>query len=120
VLIFPRLLALIIVLPILTLVSDIAGIAGAIFISNIYIDITPSQFLEALNLEVEISHLYVGLVKAPFMAVLIGLIATIEGLKVGGSAESLGQKTTSAVVKSIFAVILLDGLFAIFFSIIDV
>ncbi len=120
VLIFPRLLALIIVLPILTLISDIAGIAGAIFISDIYIDISPTQFLYALNTEVEIVHLYVGLAKAPFMAVLIGLIAAIEGLKVGGSAESLGQRTTSAVVKSIFAVILVDGLFSIFFSVIDI
>lgn len=120
VLIFPRLLALIIVLPILTLISDIAGIAGAIFISEIYIDVSAAQFLEALNTGVEIKHLYVGLVKAPFMAVLIGLIAAIEGLKVGGSAESLGQRTTAAVVKSIFAVILVDGLFSIFFSAIGI
>ncbi len=120
VLIFPRLLALIIVLPMLTLVSDLAGIAGAIVVSDIYIGISPAQFLEALNTGVGIQHLFVGLVKAPFMAVLIGLIAAIEGLKVGGSAESLGQRTTSAVVKSIFAVILVDGLFSIFFSAIGI
>ena len=58
----------------------------------------------------------VGLIKAPFMALVIGLIAAVEGLKVEGSAESLGRQVTSAVVKSIFMVIVVDGLFAIFFA----
>jgi len=120
ILIFPRLLALVIVLPILTLVSDIAGMIGAMVISNIYVGINVDQFLEELKTFVGLEHVVVGLVKAPFMAVLIGLIAAIEGLKVGGSAESLGQRTTSAVVKAIFAVILVDGLFAIFFSALDI
>jgi phospholipid/cholesterol/gamma-HCH transport system permease protein len=61
----------------------------------------------------------VGLIKAPFMAVVIGVIATIEGLAVEGSAESLGRRVTSSVVKSIFMVIVLDGLFAMFFAAID-
>lgn len=116
VLIFPRLVALIIVLPILTLLSDIAGIAGAIVVSDLYIGITPSQFMQELLNSVSAQHMMVGLIKAPFMALIIALTAAVEGLKVGGSAESLGAGTTSAVVRSIFAVILVDGLFAIFFS----
>lgn len=116
VLIFPRLLALIIVLPILTLLSDIAGIAGAIFISDLYVGITPGQFLEALRTEVYPQEILVGLIKAPFMALVIGLVAAVEGLKVSGSAESLGRSTTTAVVRAIFAVILMDGLFAVFFA----
>jgi len=116
VLILPRLLALIIALPILTLLANIAGLAGAIVVSALYIGITPGQFLQALQANVSIDHLWVGLIKAPFMAVIIGLVAAIEGLKVGGSAESLGQHTTSAVVRAIFVVILVDGLFAIFYA----
>ncbi len=116
VLILPRLIALIIALPILTLLADISGLAGGIIVSWLYIGITPQEFLNALQSNVEIQHLWVGLIKAPFMAVIVGLVAAIEGLKVGGSAESLGQHTTSAVVRAIFVVIVVDGLFAIFFA----
>ncbi len=119
VLIFPRLVALVIVLPILTLISDVAGMAGAIVIGDLYVGITPTQFLITLQEGVSIDNLMVGLIKAPFMALMIGTIAAIEGLKVGGSAESLGQGTTRAVVRAIFAVVVMDGLFAIFFSAID-
>lgn len=116
VLIFPRLVALIIALPILVVLSDIAGIAGAIVVSDLYIGITPQQFLDTLQSGISIRHFFVGLIKAPVMAVIIGLAAAVEGLKVEGSAESLGRRTTAAVVKAIFAVIVVDGLFAIFFA----
>ena len=115
VLIFPRLVALIIALPILVLLSDVAGILGAIVVSDIYVDITPGQFLMTLQSGVELKHLFVGFIKAPVMAIIIGLSAAVEGLKVEGSAESLGRRTTSAVVRAIFAVIVVDGLFAMFF-----
>ena len=116
VLIFPRLVALIIALPILVVLSDIAGMLGAIVVSDLYIGITPQQFLDTLQSGISIRHFFVGLIKAPVMAVIIGLAAAVEGLKVEGSAESLGRRTTAAVVKAIFAVILVDGLFAIFFA----
>ncbi len=116
VLILPRLIALIIALPILTLLADISGLGGGLVVSWLYIGITPEEFLSALQSDVEIQHLWVGLIKAPFMAVIVGLVAAIEGLKVGGSAESLGQHTTSAVVRAIFVVIVVDGLFAIFYA----
>ncbi|MEP1206454.1 MAG: ABC transporter permease [Rhizobiaceae bacterium] len=116
VLIFPRLVALIIALPILVLLSDIAGIMGAIVVSDLYVDISPAQFLTTLQAGVDVSHLFVGFIKAPVMAVIIGLSAAVEGLKVEGSAESLGRRTTSAVVRAIFAVIVVDGLFAMFFA----
>lgn len=116
VLIFPRLVALIIALPILVLLSDVAGILGAIVISELYVDISPTQFLTTLQSGVELKHLFVGFIKAPVMAIIIGLSAAVEGLKVEGSAESLGRKTTSAVVRAIFAVIVVDGIFAIFFA----
>lgn len=119
VLILPRLVALIIVMPILVLLSDVAGIAGAIFISDLYVGIRPAQFMDALLADVGPEFMIGGLIKAPFMAAVIGIISAVEGMKVGGSSESLGQRTTSAVVRSIFAVILLDGLFAIFFAAIN-
>ena len=62
------------------------------------------------------THFEVGIIKAPFMALVIGIVACSEGLRVKGSAESLGKQTTTSVVKSIFLVIVLDGLFAIFFA----
>jgi phospholipid/cholesterol/gamma-HCH transport system permease protein len=73
-------------------------------------------FIERLREAISLTHFKVGLIKAPFMALVIGLVACAEGLRVKGSAESLGLKTTDSVVKSIFMVIVLDGLFAIFFA----
>ncbi len=116
VLIFPRLVALIIALPILTLIANFAGLFGAMVVSYLYIDIPPNLFFNALLTAIDLNTLAVGLIKAPFMAIIIGLVASVEGMKVGGSSESLGQRTTSAVVRSIFAVILVDGLFAIFYG----
>jgi len=116
VLIVPRLIALIIAMPILALLADVAGIAGAIIISWLYVGITPEQFIAALRTAIDMSTLMAGLIKAPFMAIAIALIAAVEGLKVSGSAESLGRHTTNAVVRSIFVVIVLDGIFAIFYA----
>jgi phospholipid/cholesterol/gamma-HCH transport system permease protein len=65
---------------------------------------------------ISLTHFKVGMIKAPFMAFVIGIVACAEGFKVGGSAESLGLRTTSSVVTSIFLVIVLDGLFAVFFA----
>ena len=105
--------------PILALLADLTGLFGAMIVSWFYIDIPPGQFITVLNSAIDLSTVFAGLIKAPFMALAIGLIAAIEGLKVSGSAESLGLHTTNAVVRSIFAVILIDGLFAIFYGAID-
>jgi phospholipid/cholesterol/gamma-HCH transport system permease protein len=116
VLIVPRMLALIIALPILTLVADFAAIAGGWLVAFIYGGISTEVFLNRLRNSVGMNTFLVGFIKAPFMAVVIGLIASIEGLAVKGSAESLGKQVTSSVVKAIFMVIVLDGLFAMFFA----
>ncbi|MEL6744686.1 MAG: ABC transporter permease, partial [Pseudomonadota bacterium] len=99
-----------------TLLSDGAGLLGAMVVCALYLGITPDQFVNALEVGIGSRHVFIGLVKAPFMALVIGLVAAVEGSKVGGSAESLGQRTTASVVKGIFLVILMDGLFAIFFA----
>lgn len=116
VLILPRLISLLIALPVLTLLADLSGLLGAIIVCYLYVGITPEQFLAAFEVGVGGQPFLVGLVKAPFMALVIGLVATIEGLKVGGSAESLGRRTTESVVRAIFVVIFMDGVFAIFFA----
>ncbi len=119
VLIMPRLLALIIALPLLTFLSDMCGLIGGAFVAFVYGNMAFQRFILLLRDAVDMSTLMVGLIKAPFMGLIVGLIAANEGLNVQGSAESLGRKTTSSVVKSIFMVILADGIFAIFFAAID-
>ena len=115
VLVVPRLFALIISLPMLTFVADIAAIAGGFTTGWIYGGISPAAFAHRLQAAVNFETFSVGLIKAPFMALVIGLIAAVEGLKVEGSAESLGRQVTASVVKAIFMVIVVDGLFAMFF-----
>lgn len=116
VLVLPRVLALVIAMPILTFVSDIAALLGALITAATYAGIAPETFMLRLGDAVTLQTMMVGLIKAPFMALIIGLIACVQGMQVKGSAESLGSQTTLAVVKSIFFVIVVDGIFAIFFA----
>jgi phospholipid/cholesterol/gamma-HCH transport system permease protein len=116
VLIIPRLVALVIALPVLTFLADMAQIGGGLIVSWLYAGVTPQSFILRLQNAIGINTFMVGLIKAPFMAVVIGLIASTEGMEVRGSAESLGRCVTSSVVKSIFMVIVMDGLFAMFFA----
>jgi phospholipid/cholesterol/gamma-HCH transport system permease protein len=116
VLIVPRLLALIISLPLLTFVADMAALFGGLLVGWAYGGITPETFMARLQGAISLRTFGIGLIKAPFMALVIGLIACVEGLAVQGSAESLGRQVTASVVKSIFMVIVVDGLFAMFFA----
>lgn len=119
VLVFPRLVALVIAVPLLTFVADIAALLGAMFVASAYSGISPDAFITRVRDAVDLTTVYAGLIKAPFMAIIIGIIASVEGMKVGGSAESLGSRVTASVVKSIFIVIVVDGIFAIFFAAVD-
>ena len=116
VLVVPRLIALIISLPMLTFIADMSAIFGGLVTGWIYGGISPVAFLHRIQAAVSIQTFAAGLIKAPFMALVIGLIAAVEGLNVQGSAESLGRQVTSSVVKAIFMVIVVDGLFAMFFA----
>ncbi|EJN03852.1 putative integral membrane protein [Phyllobacterium sp. YR531] len=116
VLVFPRLVALVISLPLLTIIADFAALAGAMAITWAYSGIPPDAFIQRLRDAIDLSSYLAGLIKAPFMAMIIGVMASVEGMKVGGSAESLGQRVTASVVKSIFVVIVVDGIFAIFYA----
>ena len=116
VLILPRMLALVIALPILSFLGDIAALYGGGLVAWFYGGVDPEAFLLRLREAISIDHFTVGLLKAPVMAAVIGIVACVEGLAVQGSAESLGRHTTSSVVKGIFFVIVMDGVFAIFFA----
>jgi phospholipid/cholesterol/gamma-HCH transport system permease protein len=116
VLIVPRLLALIISLPLLTFVGDMAAVFGGLVVAWAYGGVSPEIYMARLQDAIGFNTFLVGLIKAPFMALVIGVIAAIEGFAVEGSAESLGRQVTASVVKSIFMVIVVDGLFAIFFA----
>jgi phospholipid/cholesterol/gamma-HCH transport system permease protein len=119
VLVLPRVIALVLVLPLLSFIAVIATLSGAMLTLWFYVDITPTAFLLRLRDAIDFSSFFSGLFKAPFMALIIGLIACAEGMAVRGSAESLGTHTTAAVVKSIFMVIVVDGVFAVFYAGID-
>jgi phospholipid/cholesterol/gamma-HCH transport system permease protein len=116
VLIVPRILALIVAMPILTFIASMSGLLGGGLVAWAYGDVSPDVFLSRLQQAVKFNTFMVGMIKAPVMALVIGLIASIEGAAVKGSAESLGQQTTASVVKAIFMVIVVDGLFAMFFA----
>jgi phospholipid/cholesterol/gamma-HCH transport system permease protein len=116
VLILPRILVLIIALPVLTFLGCMAALYGGGLVAWLYGGMSPDIYIARLTEAISLTHFKVGMLKAPFMGLVIGIVACAEGLQVKGSAESLGLKTTASVVKSIFLVIVLDGLFAIFFA----
>ena len=116
VLVVPRVLALMVAVPLLTFIADMSALFGGLPVCWGYADINPTSFLVLLRDAIGVNTFLVGLIKGPFMALVIGLISTEDGLATLGSAESLGRQVTAAVVKSIFMVIILDGLFAMFFA----
>lgn len=115
-LILPRVLALLIALPALTLFADIAGLAGGALITIGTLEVTPTQFMERVTLSTDMNDVLAGLVKAPFFALLIAAVGTLRGLQVERSAEALGRKTTDAVVQSIFLIICADAFFTTVFT----
>jgi phospholipid/cholesterol/gamma-HCH transport system permease protein len=116
VLVLPRVIALICALPVLSFIGSLAALYGGGLVAWFYGGMEPAIFVARLHDAVSVTHFEVGIIKAPFMALVIGIVACSEGLRVKGSAESLGKQTTTSVVKSIFLVIVLDGLFAVFFA----
>jgi len=116
VLILPRVIALVCALPILSFIGSMAALYGGGLVAQFYGGMEPPIYIARLHEAVSVTHFEVGILKAPFMALVIGIVACSEGLRVKGSAESLGRQTTTSVVKSIFLVIVLDGLFAVFFA----
>lgn len=117
-LVLPRVLALLLVLPLLAFLSVMAGMFGGAVVAAVTLDVSFARYVGIVQ-EIPIRHLLLGLSKAPFFAIVIALIGCLEGFKVGGSAQSLGEHTTRSVVQSIFAVILLDAVAALYFMEMD-
>lgn len=116
VLVVPRVLALLLMLPVLGFVANICGLFGGGLMSWIDLGVSPGMFLTRLHDNTSVNHLIVGMVKTPFFALVIGVVACWQAFKVEGSSTSVGQRTTASVVQGIFLVIALDALFSIFFA----
>ncbi len=115
-LVIPRILALMISMPILIFVADMMGILGGMVVANIDLDITTDLFLERFNEVVAVKHFFIGILKGPFFAFLIASIGIYRGLMVKDDTQSIGVNTTKSVVESIFAVIVCDAVFSIVFT----
>lgn len=120
ILVVPRVLALMLMLPALGFIADIAGLVGGALMSWIELGVSPAVFQSRLVGNTDVWHFAVGMIKAPFFALIIGIVGCYQGLKVGGDAESLGRLTSASVVLSIFMVIVMDALFSIFFAVVGV
>ena len=120
VLVLPRMLALVIVLPLLGFIADVMGLFGGAMMSWIELGVSPGMFQTRLYESIDVWHYAVGLIKAPFFAAIIGVVGCYEGMKVGGDAESLGRLTSTSVVLSIFLVIVADAMFSVFFAVVGV
>jgi len=116
VLFVPRILALLLMLPILGLIANVSGLVGGALMSWIELGISPEMFRVRLLEGENVNHLGVGLVKAPVFAIIIGVVGCYCGMQVKGNADSPGQQTSRSVVAAIFLVIVADALFSIFFS----
>lgn len=115
-LILPRILGLMIALPVLTIFADVAGLAGGALIAVGTMDVGWLQFVERVTYSTSLTDFYVGLSKAPVFALIIASIGTLRGMQVKSSAEELGLKTTMAVVQAIFMIIVADAMFATLFT----
>jgi phospholipid/cholesterol/gamma-HCH transport system permease protein len=118
-LVVPRVVALMIALPLLTVVADAMGLAGGGLLSLVQLHIPPAQFVTRLREALSPTTFWAGLVKAPVFALLIGMVGSYRGMQVRDSARELGRMTTMAVVQSIFLVILADAFFAVLFEQMD-
>ena len=112
-LVLPRIIGLMIALPLLIFVADIMGILGGMLVANMNLQITPTLFLDRFIEVVSIEHFYIGIIKGPFFAFLIAIIGIYRGLMVKNDTQSIGVNTTKTVVEAIFAVIVCDALFSI-------
>lgn len=120
VLVLPRVLALVLVMPLLVFYANIMALLGGGVMVWVLLDIGPDAFIRQLHHAININAFLVGMVKAPIFAFVIALVGCFEGLRAGGNAEAVGSQTTRAVVEAIFLVIVLDAAFSVFFSVIGI
>lgn len=115
-LVLPKLLGLMIVMPLLTILSMLAGIGGGMVVAAVQLELSALEFLQRFATEVAPAHFWAGLIKAPFFALIIVVVGCMQGFLAQGGAESVGHKTTRSVVQSIFMVIITNAIFSIVFA----
>ena len=119
VLVLPRVIALVVMLPVLAFFAAMLGVLGGGLVAWLAMGISPALFIARFQETMVLEHFWAGLIKAPFFAFVIAVVGCFQGMEVEGSAESLGQRTTLSVVQSLFLVILIDAFFAMFYLEID-
>jgi phospholipid/cholesterol/gamma-HCH transport system permease protein len=119
-LVFPRFAALLLTMPLLVFVATLSGLGGGFTVAVTTLGLNATAFFHRLVDNVGVTNFWVGMSKAPVMAVVIAGIGCREGLDVGGDVESLGRHVTSAVVQSIFSAILIDAVFALIYMKLDI
>ncbi len=119
-LVLPKMLALIVVLPLLTVYTDVTGVLGGMIMARSKLDVSFGLFLDRLDEAISLSSYLTGISKAPVFAMIIALVGCYRGFQVSGSAESVGRQTTLSVVQSIFLVIVTDALFSVVFNWLDI
>jgi phospholipid/cholesterol/gamma-HCH transport system permease protein len=118
-LVLPRIFALVVAVPLLTMFADVMGVVGGMVMARGKLGVTYAMFLERLPHAIEMSTLWVGLFKAPVFAAIVALVGCFQGLRTAGGADSVGAQTTRAVVQAIFLIIVADALFSVVFSVLD-
>ena len=116
VLIIPRILALIFVMPLLAFVADISGLLGGALMVFFSLDVSPQLYIHRVGESITLWGFWIGIIKAPIFGAIIGIVACFEGMRVKGTAESVGTCTTRSVVEGIFLVTIVDALLSVFFS----
>ena len=119
-LVLPKVLALVIALPLLTVYTDVMGVLGGMIMARAQLGVSFTTFVDRLDDAVSLTSYLIGIGKSPVFAAIIALVGCYRGFRVGGSAESVGQQTTMSVVQAIFLVILTDAMFSIAFSYLDI
>lgn len=120
VLVLPRMLAIVIALPVLTFIADMVGLFGAITVGVTMLDMSLAQCVYRLDAMLKLNTFWVGMVKAPVFALLIGLVGCLRGLQVKNAADEVGRQTTLSVVQSIFLIIMADAVFSIIFTLLKI
>lgn len=115
-LVLPKLLGLLVVLPLLTILANLAGLGGGMLVAHLQLDVSPSVFWQRLGDEINVAHFWIGLVKAPVFALVIVTVGCMQGMLAQGGAEAVGHRTTRSVVQAIFLVIIVDAFFSVIFS----
>ncbi len=118
-LVLPRIVALMLMMPILIFFADIMGVLGGMIVSRIELGLSPAFFMERFTNVIDMRHFWIGLIKGPFFALLIALISIYRGMRVKNDTQSIGLNTTKSVVESIFAVIICDAIFSIILTNLD-